>query len=170
MSETENHDGIDAKPVDRKRTRRHRGNKGRDQSARVRTLIENQDAPDTASTNDDNPANDIQDIAPSIPVIEPAKKQSVRKEAAKNPANDPQMTSGNNLPDESAIAYQQPELRVAKTLPDFTESGLVMIETPPEKVEMATEEIIIPKRPRRRKTKQTSDAPVEPLMQIETRE
>ncbi|MER2513997.1 MAG: Rne/Rng family ribonuclease [Nitrosomonas ureae] len=170
INETENHDGIDAKPVDRKRTRRHRGNKNRDQSVRAKTLIENQDAPDTASTNDDNSANDIQDIATSTPVIEPAKKQSARKEVAKNPANDPQMASNNNLPDESAIAYQQPESHITKTLPDFTESGLVMIETPPEKVEMATEEIIIPKRPRRRKTKQASDAPAEPLMQIETRE
>ncbi|SEF75901.1 Rne/Rng family ribonuclease [Nitrosomonas ureae] len=170
INETENHDGIDAKPVDRKRTRRHRGNKNRDQSVRAKTLIENQDAPDSASTNDDNSANHIQDIATSTPVIEPAKKQSTRKEVAKNPANDPQIASNNNLPDESAIAYQQPESHITKTLPDFTESGLVMIETPPEKVEMATEEIIIPKRPRRRKIKQTSDAPAEPLMQIETRE
>ena len=94
----------------------------------------------------------------------------MKKEVAQNPADNPVMTNSNNLPNESVIAHQQPEVRVAKTLPDFTESGLVMIETPPEKVELATEEIIIPKRPRRRKTKQISDAPVEPLMQIETRE
>lgn len=170
ISETENHDGIDAKPVDRKRTRRHRGNKNRDQSVRAKTSVENQDAPDTPSTNEENSANFIQDIETSMPVIEPAKKQSGRKEIAKHPADDPEITGSNNLPDESPIAQQQPEARVTKTLPDFTESGLVMIETPPEKVELVTEEIIIPKRPRRRKTKQISDAPVEPLMQIETRE
>lgn len=169
ISETENHDGIDAKPVDRKRTRRHRGNKNRDQSARAKTLVENQDISDTPSTNEDNSANFIQDIETSTPVIEPAKKQSVRKEVTKHPADNSEITGSNNLPDESSLVQQQ-EVPVTKTLPDFTESGLVMIETPPEKVELATEEIINPKRPRRRKTKQISDAPVEPLMQIETRE
>jgi ribonuclease E len=44
-----------------------------------------------------------------------------------------------------------------------------MVETPPEKVEAMAEEVVIPKRPRRR-VKKTAAAPTEPLMQIETRE
>ena len=44
-----------------------------------------------------------------------------------------------------------------------------MIETPPEKVEMATEEIITPKRPRR-KAKEVAETETESLMQVETRE
>ena len=61
------------------------------------------------------------------------------------------------------------EISVPKELPDLSKSGLIMIETPPEKVEMVTEEIIIPKRPRRRVRKAAAPQ-TEPLMQVETRE
>jgi ribonuclease E len=44
-----------------------------------------------------------------------------------------------------------------------------MIETPPEKVDMVMEDIIVPKRPRRR-TKEIVATETEPLMQVETRE
>ena len=43
-----------------------------------------------------------------------------------------------------------------------------MIETPPEKVEIVTEDIIIPKRPRR-KIKDVTATETGPLMQVETR-
>lgn len=174
ISETENYDGIDAKPVDRKRTRRYRGNKNRDQSARAKALIEDQDSPDNTSTHEaysTDPAPNIEASDPisEPPAIEPAKKQSMRKVVAKNPTDDSEMTSNNNRVDEPPITHQQPELSVTRELPDFTKSGLVMIETPPEKVEMATEETITPKQPRR-KTMKINDAPAEPLTQIETRD
>ena len=66
-------------------------------------------------------------------------------------------------------ATKSPEPIAVKELPDFTKSGLVMIETPPEKVELVTEEIILPKRPRKR-IKEAVDMQAEPLMQVETRE
>lgn len=53
--------------------------------------------------------------------------------------------------------------------PNLKESGLVMIETPPEKVEVAMEETITPKRPRRR-IKNVAATETGPLMQVETRE
>ena len=61
------------------------------------------------------------------------------------------------------------EISAPKELPDLSKSGLIMIETPPEKVEMVTEEIIIPKTPRRR-VRKAATTPTEPLMQVETRE
>ena len=69
----------------------------------------------------------------------------------------------------TVAAPQASESNLVKEFPDFKKSGLVMIETPPEKVEMAAEEIIVPKRPRR-KTKDVIETESEPLMQVETRE
>lgn len=175
ISEKENHDSADIKTGDRKRTRRHRGNKNRDQSARTKTLIEDQASPDNTSTHEaysTDPAPNIEASSDPIsepPVIEPAKKQSVRKAVAKPPTDESEATSNNNRLDEPPVAHQQPEPSVTRELPDFTKSGLVMIETPPEKVEMVAEEIITPKQPRR-KTRQIIDAPAEPLTQIETRD
>ncbi|MBY0474433.1 MAG: Rne/Rng family ribonuclease [Nitrosomonas sp.] len=173
-SEKENHDSADIKTGDRKRTRRHRGNKNRDQSARAKTLSEDQASPDNTSTHeaystDSTPNIEVSDPISESPAIEPVKKPSVRKAVAKTPTDDSEMTSSNNRLDEPPIAHQQPGLSVTRELPDFTKSGLVMIETPPEKVEMAAEETITPKQPRR-KTRQITDAPAEPLTQIETRD
>ena len=67
------------------------------------------------------------------------------------------------------MAAPLPEINAIKELPDFSKSGLVMVETPPEKVEIVAEEVIVPKRTRRR-VKKVTVAPSEPLMQIETRE
>ncbi|PSJ18831.1 Rne/Rng family ribonuclease [Nitrosomonas supralitoralis] len=168
------HDSTDIKTGDRKRMRRHRGNKQRDQSSRAKTLVEDRNSLDNASAIEDNPTNFASNVETSVPIIElpatePPKKQSVRKTAVKTPADDHETISNNNHADEPCVAHQQSELNVSKELPDFTKSGLVMIETPPEKVEIIAEEIVMHKRPRR-KTKQNADAPTEPLRQIETRE
>ena len=74
------------------------------------------------------------------------------------------------IPPESApVPTPIAEISAPKELPDLSKSGLIMIETPPEKVEMVTEEVITPKRPRRRVRKAVT-TPTEPLMQVETRE
>lgn len=173
-SENVNDDSADIKTVERKRTRRHRGNKNRDQSLRAKTLIENQDPLNNALTSENDSADNVSNIETSTPIMEPpatelANQQSARKAIVKTPIDDPEITGNNDNLDESPPAHQQPDFSVTKELPDFTKSGLVMVETPPEKVEIAAEENIIPKGPRR-KAKQIADTVVEPLMQIETRE
>lgn len=162
-------DGINAKTTDRKRTRRHRSTKPRDQLESVNKVNDENDSTDSAH-NFIAVADSVIDVArieneqaPQVEIADVQPSKALKEPVAKAPAIDPPVPV-------SATIEEKPAAPIArKTLPDFSESGLVMIETPPEKVEMIAEEIVIPKRPRK-KTKPTAEASAEPLVQIETRE
>ena len=159
-------DNINIKTGDRKRTRRNRTTKAREQFDSVSKTPKNDDL--TEPTNNQvsavNDAHVDKEEAP--PPIGPDKTVSTsktRKELADN-----SLTIDPVLPAVEAAKENVTVMHASKKLPDFSESGLVMIETPPDKVEMVSEEVVIPKRPRK-KTKSTVE-PTEPLIQIETRE
>lgn len=69
-------------------------------------------------------------------------------------------------------AKQQRQKRQKKILekPDLSQSGLVMIETPPEKVNLEIEPPVQVKRPRRKPRQVNITEEAEPLKQVETRE
>ncbi|MDE2389186.1 MAG: ribonuclease E/G, partial [Betaproteobacteria bacterium] len=174
---TENLEDVGTKTGDRRRTRRHRGNKHRD-ATRTRNATENLEAvpneeftnSETALTEEHSPSLQPS-VEKAIPASEDlpapaAKRQSAKKIAA---ATDQAAQDKIAQPEPPVAAAPLPEITVIKELPDFSKSGLVMVETPPEKVEIATEEIITPKRTRRR-VKKDAIASSEPLMQVETRE
>jgi ribonuclease E len=74
------------------------------------------------------------------------------------------------LHNQPAAAHESESSPVGK-LPDLTKVGLIMVETPPEKVAATIEEVAIPKRSKRKINKEAvSVAPAEPLLQVETRE
>ena len=177
--EQENPENPNVKPDDRRRARRHRGNKNRNQSEHAKNSIDDknlvaEESPDTPIDSENSSADLQPNVEKIIPIKEkPAvaspKKHSVKKITAETPA---EIQSVPMTIDEQApltAATKSPEPIAVKELPDFTKSGLVMIETPPEKVELVTEEIILPKRPRKR-IKEAVDMQAEPLMQVETRE
>ena len=177
--EQENPENPNVKPDDRRRARRHRGNKNRNPSVHAKNSIDDQnlvaeESPDTPIDSENSSADLQSNVEKIIPIKEkPAvaapRKHSVKKRVAETPV---EIQSAPMTIDEQApltAATKSPEPIAVKELPDFTKSGLVMIETPPEKVEMVTEEIILPKRPRKR-IKEAVDMQAEPLMQVETRE
>ncbi|MBP6057108.1 MAG: Rne/Rng family ribonuclease [Nitrosomonas sp.] len=191
--EKESSESSSPKTDNRRRLRRHRGNKNRDQSTRDKNpATENQNL--TFEQTSDNPIrleNDsfsalsdaekplsssmantddtsVQTAADDNPTVVTTKKHSVKKAITEAPAGD--HTSAISIDKPIIVAAPQAsESNLMKEFPDFKKSGLVMIETPPEKVEMATEEIITPKRPRR-KAKEVAETETESLMQVETRE
>lgn len=64
---------------------------------------------------------------------------------------------------------QSAEPRAVSELPDLSKSGLVMIETAPDKVSETVEELSVPRRPRRKPTTlKTIES--EPLVQVETKD
>lgn len=169
-------ESIGVNTDDRKRTRRHRSTKHRDPSSRTKNA-ENPNAiteePFADITHTAEYSTDLQpNVGIAMPVNEDSaavdtKKQSARKAAVKISADDHSVANAVDQP--AVVAAKPADVNVIKEFPDFSKSGLVMIETPPEKVEMVTEEIIIPKRPRKR-IKESVVTQTEPLMQIETRE
>ncbi len=177
--EQENPENPSVKSDDRRRTRRHRGNKNRNQPAHAKNSIDAQnlvvEEPLDIPTSSENFAINLQpnvEISLPInekPVVATTKKHHVKKSTVEIPAEiqPVPMTIGQQA--SPATAAESPEANAIKELPDFTKSGLVMIETPPEKVAMNTEEIILPKRTRKR-VKEAVDTQTEPLMQVETRE
>lgn len=159
--EKSNDESVDTKTGTRKRTRRARGNRNRDQSP-----------------------HKIQSADPEVAAGEFATEFSShgdsRNLSDENQAPSPETTSANihtkrNTATNSESKIETPvshaaEPAAVKEFPDLSKAGLVMVETPPEKVEIASEEVIVPKRSRRR-TKEVAAIPAaEPLMQIETRE
>lgn len=177
--ETESAEGNGTKTDERRRSRRHRGNKNRDHNGQARNAAENREAvadetPGDAVQQDEYPVSPqpavVVAVAEAIPVSvdsppPAAKKQSGRRAPAAGQTVQSSTISAESPPVTTPIA----EISVVKELPDLSKSGLIMIETPPEKVEMVTEEIIIPKRPRRR-VRKAATPQTEPLMQVETRE
>lgn len=190
--EKENPENASPKTDDRRRLRRHRGgSKHRDQSARDKNPAENQGAAfeevsNNTTRNEEYSPNLLSSTEKPIPVRSvktdsspkqtstnndlatvATKKHQVRKITAETPADNQPVTV--NIDQPAAIAPTLSGSSPAKEeLPDFKKSGLVMIETPPEKVEIVTEDIIIPKRPRR-KIKDVIATETGPLMQVETR-
>lgn len=188
--EKDDAEGASPKTDNRRRLRRHRGNKNRDQSARDKGAAENQEmaAEESLSSiaqRDDYPvsieesssigATRIEERAEPIladenPATVTPRRHSVKKAAADTTTDNPPLTAHSEQPAVAVVvAPPTAETTPIKELPDFKKSGLVMIETPPEKVEMVMEDIIVPKRPRRR-TKEVVATETEPLMQVETRE
>jgi len=165
----EDTDNINVKSGDRKRGRRHRNAKPRDQLENTNKTSENDDLVNLAS--DRIPAADSVvevtriDNEQTLPIeTKEAQSFKVRKESsAEASAATPVRLAPKAI--EEAIAAPV----VHKTLPDLSGTGLVMIETPPEKVEIISEEIVVPKRPRK-KAKPSLETSAEPLIQIETRE
>jgi len=195
LSPVEKEDAESASPKsdNRRRLRRHRGNKNRDQSTRDKGAAENQEMAtiteeslssiaqrdDYSVSIEESPpigATRIEEHTESILVDEnPAtvtpRRHSVKKATSGTTTDNPPLTAHSDQPATITVvaAPQVAETTPIKELPDFKKSGLVMIETPPEKVEMVMEDIIVPKRPRR-KTKEIVATETEPLMQVETRE
>ncbi|MEQ1816017.1 MAG: ribonuclease E/G, partial [Nitrosomonas sp.] len=176
--EPENLENSNIKPDDHRRTRRHRSNKNRNQSAPKSSIDDQNLAAEESPDIQIDSKNSSADLQPNVEKIIPIKekstvaasKHSVKKTTVETPMatqSIPTTTDGKQAPLEADT--KSPKPITVKELPDFTKSGLVMIETPPEKVELVTEEIIVPKRPRKR-IKEAIDTQAEPLMQVETRE
>ena len=178
-AETESAEGNATKTDERRRNRRHRGNKNRDHNGQGRNAAENHEtvtdeAQNDAIQHDEYPVS-LQPVvvvaeAEVIPVNEDSPPPAVKKQSSRRAPVVDQTVQNSIIPPES-IPVPTPiaEISAPKELPDLSKSGLIMIETPPEKVEMVTEEVITPKRPRRRVRKAVT-TPTEPLMQVETRE
>ncbi|QOJ23437.1 MAG: Rne/Rng family ribonuclease [Gammaproteobacteria bacterium] len=176
----EDSEGASVKTDERRRLRRHRGNKHRDPASRTRSAAENPEAVANESLSENTyPSEQAINLQPAeekaTPVSEDssvsaaAKKQSTKKVIAEASASDHAAHDQIAQTEPPTAPAPLPEVAVIKELPDFSKIGLVMVETPPEKVEAVAEEVVIPKRPRRR-VKKTTATPTEPLMQIETRE
>ncbi|MER0216092.1 MAG: S1 RNA-binding domain-containing protein [Nitrosomonas sp.] len=177
-AETESAEGNATKTDERRRNRRHRGNKSRDHNGQGRNAAENHETvsdetPSDAVQHDEYPVSlqPVVVVAEAIPVNEDSPPPpAVKKQSSRRAPVVDQTVQNSIIPPESVpVPTPIAEISAPKELPDLSKSGLIMIETPPEKVEMVTEEVITPKRPRRRVRKAVT-TPTEPLMQVETRE
>lgn len=177
-AEIESAEGNATKTDERRRNRRHRGNKSRDHNGQGRNAAENHETvsdetPSDAVQHDEYPVSlqPVVVVAEAIPVNEDSPPPpAVKKQSSRRAPVVDQTVQNSIIPPESVpVPTPIAEISAPKELPDLSKSGLIMIETPPEKVEMVTEEVITPKRPRRRVRKAVT-TPTEPLMQVETRE
>ncbi len=171
--EKSNADDESARTAPRKRSRRQRGGRNRDQSMRAKNPSDNQhseidesagDADDSLSAHETaislSVSDEPRDSIPETPTPPPIAKRSEKKAAV----------HAAPLHDQPAAAQESESSPVGK-LPDLTKVGLIMVETPPEKVAATIEEVVIPKRSKRKINKEAvSTAPAEPLQQVETRE
>lgn len=180
MLEKENSENEVSKSDSRRRVRRHRSSRNRDQSTRDKASQESQgeealhlvsDSEEPFfdhSISNDTSEQIVTDIAHAE--IEPNNKHRSKKIIAEPQAEIVSNVSTSDKLTANAVSLQSlPDAGLVKEQLDFRSSGLVMIETPPEKVETVSNEIAIPKRPRR-KLKETSATDTGPLMQVETRE
>ncbi|SFF16360.1 Rne/Rng family ribonuclease [Nitrosomonas sp. Nm166] len=188
--EKESAESSSQKTEGRRRLRRHRSNKNRTQSTRDKNSAENQDlAFEQTDTNESDSLHMLSDTEKpaarlsiqadgdgmsekisfngDLPEVT-AEKYQTEKITTEAPVSDYLKTISTDQPVTVVSAPQLSESSLTKELPDFKKSGLVMIETPPEKVEVIAEEVIIPKRPRR-KIKDVIATETGPLMQVETR-
>ncbi|MDV6341718.1 Rne/Rng family ribonuclease [Nitrosomonas sp. Is35] len=176
-AETGNAESSGTKTDERRRSRRHRGNKNRDHNGQARNAAENHEAvtdeaPGDAVQQDEYPISLQPAVvaAEAIPANEDSPPPAAKKQSSRRaPAANQTVQNSTIQPESPPIPAPIAEISVPKELPDLSKSGLIMIETPPEKVEMVTDEIIIPKRPRRR-VRKAATPQTEPLMQVETRE
>ncbi len=182
-----------SRPDGQRRVRRHRGgNKNREQSVRDKISAENQDVEfEHASSGAAHREHDslssrsntekslfdsvarIDNISEQTAVHDDSAETTTKKQPNKKTRTEaPPAAHHLDIVDKPIVIAATspiPKPSLIKELPDLQKNGLVMIETPPEKVEMTTEDIVTPKRSRR-KTKETAAAEAEPLMQVETRE
>ncbi|MCH9639503.1 MAG: ribonuclease E/G, partial [Betaproteobacteria bacterium] len=173
-TETEKPSG-EPKADERKRPRRRRNARQRDNSSREETMGKlQQDASSEQQTS--------QEINPSQEAIINGKNDesvSIKVEKAPNQQSSDVVTHSDELQLQAKPAQkptEQPERPVISEpiptapapAPDLTKSGLIMIETPPEKVKSEKEELGQVKRPRR-KIKKVTIAESGALMQVETR-
>ncbi len=177
-----------------RRLRRRGGNKNREQSTRNKSSVENQDlilehVSSTAVPHEDNSLHALSSIeeplsnsmarTDNIPeqilineglTETTPKKHQNKKTRAETPPVDNYLDSVDKpIAINPEPAASKPDLNPINELPDLKKSGLVMIETPPEKVKATMEEPTVPKRPRK-KIKDVIATETGPLMQVETRE
>lgn len=181
------------KVEERGRSRRRRGGRQRDRTERSRV---NPDAEneDTASSAQFQPvvSSADQEVTPKLitfktenPVIEtsePTHKFEPTEHTPDfstiSPASPTQHDSTfdhlpspaeSELPEPPSSHTRPAESCTVTELPDLTKSGLVMIETAPDKISDRVEELPLPKRPRRKPTVLKTEGSSEPLVQIETK-
>jgi len=121
----------------------------------IDSIIESSESP-MAQQN-----NTLEMMANAAELVE----KKTKRKTQKNNLDAPLASSASVFSEQAASQSPQPP---AKKL-NLEESGLVMIETPPEKIEMPDTEQVPPRR-QRRKTRDTATAETENLMQVETRE
>lgn len=160
--EKSNEETADTKTSPRKRTRRSRGNRNRDQSQQAKAQSTEHDSSGGEFSADFSGRDE------SRPIPDATAEPSIRTASPSIDTERRAATSKESKIEAPASHANEPAV-VSKELPDLSKAGLVMVETPPEKVEVAGEETSTPKR-QRRKTKEVTAAPAEPLMQVETRE
>jgi len=169
------------KNEERKRPRRRRNNtRQRDRSLpkKIETGIQDSSATPTSSqvvkdTNSSTlPIPDEQEsaVSTSPKAKETSEQQSSELETssdttASKPTTKKASDKSLKISDVASKAIKQQE---PQALPDLEKSGLVMIETPPEKITVEKEALSQVKRPRK-KTKEVVAVEAESLMQVETR-
>ena len=161
---------------DRRRLRRNRG-KQRDHSARDKNLNKSQNESLTqadTSFSEESSDNIVRHVIDSPGTAEPeARKYPTKEKNTESHTNQDTVTT-TTIASQPVITPSTARLSkpvIPKELPDFNKIGLVMIETPAEKVvDTNTEETILTKRPRKRLKETASVIETESLLQIETRE
>ena len=161
---------------DRRRLRRNRG-KQRDHSARDKNLNKSQNESLTqadTSFSEESSDNIVRHVIDSPGTAEPeARKYPTKEKNTESHTNQDTVTT-TTVASQPVITPSTARLSkpvIPKELPDFNKIGLVMIETPAEKVvDTNTEETILTKRPRKRLKETASVIETESLLQIETRE
>lgn len=161
---------------DRRRLRRNRG-KQRDHSSRDKNLNKSQNESLTqadASFSEESPDNIVRHVIDSPGTTEPEARKYPTKEKNTESHTKQDTVTTTTVANQPVITPSTARLSkpvIPKELPDFNKIGLVMIETPAEKVvNTNTEEAILPKRPRKRLKETASVIETESLLQVETRE
>lgn len=177
---------------ERGRSRRRRGGRQRDRSERSR-LHKAVEAEEAASLEQTQPESHFDEQAATQKLITFKAESALSEISETNEKSEPvehtpeTATSPTPIPqldlsferisaptEHEPTAYQpsppqSAESRSVSELPDLSKSGLVMIETAPDKVSETVEELSVPRRPRRKPTTlKTIES--EPLVQVETKD
>lgn len=179
---------------ERGRSRRRRGGRQRDRSERTHAnkVTETESTASLMQTQPENHLNDQAETQKlltfeaeeSVPEINKTGQKIAPTERASDLLTPSPATSQLETPLESTSSpaeqgspkfssapSQLIEPRSVNELPDLTKSGLVMIETAPDKVSEAVEDLSPPRRPRKKPAvTQEAAAESEPLVQVETKD
>jgi len=180
-------DSANERKTDRRgRSRRRRGGQHRDREERTNVnktteQTEVTQAAESSTIEPTTPSAENQEgmelsflppVDPAPYIMPPASSGAIvaEQEAAASVQTAEPVSTESHSDTESRLS---PEIRQPITLPDLAESGLVMIETAPDKIAEIAEESLAPaKRPRTRPSHSaepdTTDS--EPLVQVETRD
>ncbi|SER24399.1 ribonuclease E [Nitrosomonas sp. Nm51] len=187
--DTSDAENLATKPDEKKRPRRRRNAKQRDRSTRAQTETTAKQETDEqiATGNDvaipppsksDHPAKEI--AADAISSSRTAREKTEPEPVQPHNTSETDTTqikqSTDNTPGQTEKASRDTVIsetsphaeQMATKSPNLEESGLVMIETPPEKIDL-TDEQPAPNKKQRRKTQNVIVADNEELMQVETR-